>query len=85
MVVRMSERLSSRAISTRRRVQSFVSPGNHALIESGRGHLVLNIIDSFLLENISGLLSESLLQVRVGRNLGSITLIAGQHVILTLN
>ena len=84
MVMRMSERLGSRAISARRSIERLVCLGDHALIEAGGGHLVLNVIESLLLEDVSRLLRESLLQERVGRNLGSVALITGQHMILAL-
>ena len=84
VVIRVSERLGSGTISARGGVESIVRLGDETLIEAGRGHLVLELIESFLQENVSGLLSESLLQQRVGSNLGSVALIAGQDVVLAL-
>lgn len=85
MVMRMSERLSSRAVSARRGVQSIVRPGDRTLIEASRRHLVNGVVKSLLLEDISRLLGESLSKERVGGDLGSVALITGKHVILALN
>ena len=85
MVMGMSEGLGSRAISARSGIQGVVRSRDVGLIEAGGGHRVRDIVEPLLLEHISGLLRESLLQERVGRDLGSVALIAGQHVILALN
>ena len=85
VVMRMGERLSSRTISARRGVQSIVLSGDHAPIEAGGRHLVISVVKSLLLEDISRLLGESLLEERVGGDLGSVALITGEHVILALN
>ena len=85
VVMGMSEGLGSRAISARRGIQGLVRSGDVGLVETGGGHRVIDVVESLPLEHISRLLGESLLQERVGRNLGSVALITGQHMILALN
>lgn len=96
VVVRMSEGLSASAITPGGciqrlvglpRVQMVVRVGraNLRLVEAGRRHMLLRIIELFLLEDIAALLSEGLLQERVGGDLGPIALVTGQDVVLPLN
>jgi len=63
MVVGMSERFGSSAISPGSSVQSIIGVGNQGLVEAGGRHGSLRVIQSLLLENVSALLSESLLQM----------------------
>lgn len=85
MVVGMSERFGSSAISPGGSVQSIVGAWNQGLVEAGGGHGSLRVIQSLLLENVSTLLGESLLQMRVSSNLRSITSVAREDVVLSLN
>ena len=96
VVVRMSEGLSARAITSGRgierlvslpRVQFVVRIGrtDAGLVEAGRRHFLLWVIELGLLEDVTALLGVGLLQERVGGDLGPIALVAGQNVVLTLN
>lgn len=85
VVMGMGEGLGSRAISARRGIQGVVRLRDVCLIEAGGGHRVRRIVEPLLLEHISRLLRESLLEERVGSDLRSVALIAGQNMILALN
>ena len=96
VVVRMSEGLSARAITSGRGIERLVSlprvqfvvrigRANLGLVEAGRRHFLLWVIERGLLEDVTALLGVGLLQERVGGNLGPIALVTGQNVVLTLN
>ena len=85
MVMRVSKGLSSGAISPGSCVQRIIGLRNEGLIESGGGHGGLWVVQSLLLENVSALLGESLLQMRISCNLGSVSRVAWEDMVLALN
>jgi len=73
------------AVSSGSSVQSFVGRWDPFGIESSGGHRVLLIIDLLSSEYIPRLLSEGLLEVGVSMNNWSVSLIAWDNAVFTLN
>lgn len=81
--VRLWQGLSS--ISARGGVEGLVGLGDVVLVESGCGHGLLGVVYFVACEDVSALFGEGLLEVRVGGDDGSISLVLGDDHVFPLN